>query len=98
MLTYESYKEILTTSLQGFISQIGGQFGLFLGLSVITIVQFCFSMTKIGIKKAKKTYDDVDPFFKHLLENFEKENSNKFSNGDAIKEKPKELNLSDISV
>lgn len=84
--------------MQGFISQIGGQFGLFLGLSVITIVQFVFSMSKLGVKKAQKTYDDVDPFFKNLLANYEKENSEKFSNGDVIKETPKELNSSELFV
>ncbi|CAI2357587.1 unnamed protein product [Caenorhabditis sp. 36 PRJEB53466] len=38
-LQYEYVKEVYTTSIPGFMSQIGGQFGFFLGLSIITIVQ-----------------------------------------------------------
>uniref|UniRef100_A0A0K0EKH0 Acid-sensing ion channel 1 n=1 Tax=Strongyloides stercoralis TaxID=6248 RepID=A0A0K0EKH0_STRER len=38
-LQYESVREIYTTSIPGFMSQIGGQFGFFLGLSIITMFQ-----------------------------------------------------------
>ncbi|CAD6191015.1 unnamed protein product [Caenorhabditis auriculariae] len=36
---YEYVKEVYTTSVPGFMSQIGGQFGFFLGLSIITLLQ-----------------------------------------------------------
>ncbi|KAI6201972.1 Na+ channel, amiloride-sensitive family-containing protein [Aphelenchoides besseyi] len=38
-LQYEHVKEVATTSVPGFMSQIGGQFGFFLGLSIITVIQ-----------------------------------------------------------
>ncbi|CAD5222235.1 unnamed protein product [Bursaphelenchus xylophilus] len=38
-LQYEHVKEVYTTSVPGFMSQIGGQFGFFLGLSIITMIQ-----------------------------------------------------------
>ncbi|CAJ0560016.1 unnamed protein product, partial [Mesorhabditis spiculigera] len=38
-LQYEYVKESYTTSVPGFMSQIGGQFGFFLGLSIITFLQ-----------------------------------------------------------
>ncbi|KAH7697783.1 Protein DEL-8, partial [Aphelenchoides avenae] len=38
-LQYEHVKEVFTTSVPGFMSQIGGQFGFFLGLSIITMIQ-----------------------------------------------------------
>ncbi|CAB3410408.1 unnamed protein product [Caenorhabditis bovis] len=38
-LQYEYVKEVYTTSVPGFMSQIGGQFGFFLGLSIITLIQ-----------------------------------------------------------
>ncbi|CAI4229387.1 unnamed protein product [Auanema sp. JU1783] len=38
-LQYEYVKEVYTTSVPGFMSQIGGQFGFFLGLSIITLMQ-----------------------------------------------------------
>uniref|UniRef100_A0A0N5D3W6 Amiloride-sensitive sodium channel n=1 Tax=Thelazia callipaeda TaxID=103827 RepID=A0A0N5D3W6_THECL len=48
-LQYEHVKEVRTTSFSGFMSKIGGQFGFFLGLSIITFIQiilygvhFCF--------------------------------------------------------
>ncbi|KAK0399199.1 hypothetical protein QR680_002935 [Steinernema hermaphroditum] len=39
-LQYELIEEVLTTTLPGFVSQIGGQFGLFLGISLMSLVQF----------------------------------------------------------
>lgn len=38
-LQYEYVKEVKTNSIPSFMSQIGGQFGLFLGLSIITMIQ-----------------------------------------------------------
>ncbi|KAK6765458.1 hypothetical protein RB195_025395 [Necator americanus] len=38
-LQYEYVREVYTTSVPGFMSQIGGQFGFFLGLSIITLLQ-----------------------------------------------------------
>uniref|UniRef100_A0A915C6N9 Hcy-binding domain-containing protein n=1 Tax=Parascaris univalens TaxID=6257 RepID=A0A915C6N9_PARUN len=38
-LQYEYIKEVYTTSVPGFMSQIGGQFGFFLGLSILTFIQ-----------------------------------------------------------
>nr|CAD2209246.1 unnamed protein product [Meloidogyne enterolobii] len=39
-LQEEVYEEKLTTTLPGFISQIGGQFSFFLGMSLISLLQF----------------------------------------------------------
>ncbi|CAI5455521.1 unnamed protein product [Caenorhabditis angaria] len=47
-LQYEYVKEVYTTSVPGFMSQIGGQFGFFLGLSIITFIQ----MTLYGLHSA----------------------------------------------
>ena len=41
-LEYEQYNEVRPTSLAGFISELGGQSGLFLGISIITFVQVPF--------------------------------------------------------
>jgi len=38
-LQVDHYEEKLTITLPGFIAQIGGQLGLFLGISVITMLQ-----------------------------------------------------------
>lgn len=38
-LQVDHYEEQLTITLPGFIAQIGGQLGLFLGISVITMLQ-----------------------------------------------------------
>ncbi|VDP09092.1 unnamed protein product [Heligmosomoides polygyrus] len=59
-LQYEYVKEVYTTSVPGFMSQIGGQFGFFLGLSIITLLQMIlygihFVLTTIA-EKAKKVY------------------------------------------
>jgi hypothetical protein len=39
-LHYRYIQEVPTTTFAGFVSQIGGQFSLFLGISIITCVQF----------------------------------------------------------
>jgi hypothetical protein len=38
-LQFEHVKEVKTSSIPSFMSQIGGQFGFFLGLSIITMIQ-----------------------------------------------------------
>ncbi|CAI5448200.1 unnamed protein product [Caenorhabditis angaria] len=43
-LEYEQYREIRTTSTPGFISELGGQTGLFVGCSVMTLVQLINSI------------------------------------------------------
>uniref|UniRef100_A0A9J2PYA3 Uncharacterized protein n=1 Tax=Ascaris lumbricoides TaxID=6252 RepID=A0A9J2PYA3_ASCLU len=54
-LQYEHIKEVYTISVPGFMSQIGGQFGFFLGLSIITFIQitlyilhYCASVYPVG--------------------------------------------------
>ncbi|KAI1708076.1 amiloride-sensitive sodium channel domain-containing protein [Ditylenchus destructor] len=46
-LEIERYEEVLTTSLPGFVSQLGGQSGLFIGVSACTIIQILLALTKI---------------------------------------------------
>ncbi|EPB79824.1 Amiloride-sensitive sodium channel [Ancylostoma ceylanicum] len=47
-LSYEEYVEIEMLSLPSFISQIGGQLGLFLGTSIISLIHLtCYLLTKI---------------------------------------------------
>uniref|UniRef100_A0A1I7S9N6 Sodium channel protein Nach n=1 Tax=Bursaphelenchus xylophilus TaxID=6326 RepID=A0A1I7S9N6_BURXY len=56
-LKYELYEEIRTTTLPGFVSQIGGQSGLFLGFSVMTLVQFfllAFRLARYAVTVLKK--------------------------------------------
>uniref|UniRef100_A0AC35TZD6 Acid-sensing ion channel 5 n=1 Tax=Rhabditophanes sp. KR3021 TaxID=114890 RepID=A0AC35TZD6_9BILA len=45
-LQYENVKEVYTTSIPSFMSQIGGQFGFFLGLSIITMIQITLHSLK----------------------------------------------------
>ncbi|RCN30282.1 hypothetical protein ANCCAN_23943 [Ancylostoma caninum] len=48
-LSYEEYVEIEMLSLPGFISEIGGQFGLFLGTSIISVIHvICYLFTKLA--------------------------------------------------
>ncbi|VDO27855.1 unnamed protein product [Haemonchus placei] len=59
-LQYEYVREVYTTSVPGFMSQIGGQFGFFLGLSIITLLQMIlyglhFIVTTVA-DKAKRVY------------------------------------------
>uniref|UniRef100_A0A0K0EV66 DEgenerin Like (inferred by orthology to a D. melanogaster protein) n=1 Tax=Strongyloides venezuelensis TaxID=75913 RepID=A0A0K0EV66_STRVS len=49
-LQYERVREIYTTSIPGFMSQIGGQFGFFLGLSIITMFQIIIFILENIIK------------------------------------------------
>uniref|UniRef100_A0A0N5B7H0 Acid-sensing ion channel 5 n=1 Tax=Strongyloides papillosus TaxID=174720 RepID=A0A0N5B7H0_STREA len=53
ILQTELYKEVITTTVPGFISQMGGHSGLFLGFTIITALQFAV----IIIKTVKKKYD-----------------------------------------
>lgn len=43
-LQSEEYREVVTTSLPGFISEIGGQYGLWLGITSTGIIQLAFSI------------------------------------------------------
>ncbi|CAB3409066.1 unnamed protein product [Caenorhabditis bovis] len=52
-LEYEQYKEVQKTSTPGFISELGGQTGLFVGCSVMTIVQFFNSLCVFLYKKIR---------------------------------------------
>ncbi|RCN32370.1 hypothetical protein ANCCAN_21825 [Ancylostoma caninum] len=59
-LQYEYVREVYTTSVPGFMSQIGGQFGFFLGLSIITLLQMIlygvhFLLSAVA-DKAKQVY------------------------------------------
>ncbi|CAD5209576.1 unnamed protein product [Bursaphelenchus okinawaensis] len=52
-LEYEQYEEVLTTTLPGFVSQIGGQLNLFLGVTILSVIQFGLSSTIFIFKKWK---------------------------------------------
>lgn len=45
LFQYEIYKEIDMVTLPAFISEMGGQFGLFAGVSIVTIVNFLLKFT-----------------------------------------------------
>uniref|UniRef100_A0A1I7ZU49 Uncharacterized protein n=1 Tax=Steinernema glaseri TaxID=37863 RepID=A0A1I7ZU49_9BILA len=53
-LQYEDMREVLTTTVPGFMSQIGGQFGFFLGLSIITLFQIILYGVQTVCKEIKK--------------------------------------------
>ncbi|CEF71453.1 Na+ channel, amiloride-sensitive family-containing protein [Strongyloides ratti] len=55
LLQTELYKEIITTTVPGFISQIGGHSGLFLGFTIITILQFLI----VILKTIKNMYEKL---------------------------------------
>ncbi|KAI6171672.1 hypothetical protein M3Y98_00888300 [Aphelenchoides besseyi] len=46
-LEYEYYEERVTTSAPGFISEIGGQFGLFAGVTIITVIQLLLNLVML---------------------------------------------------
>ncbi|VDM63251.1 unnamed protein product [Angiostrongylus costaricensis] len=46
-LQYEHYSEIRLTTAAGFISELGGQSGLFVGCSVMSVIQFILSILSI---------------------------------------------------
>uniref|UniRef100_A0A7E4VNB5 AcidPPc domain-containing protein n=1 Tax=Panagrellus redivivus TaxID=6233 RepID=A0A7E4VNB5_PANRE len=62
-LQYESYQEVLQTSPPSFISKIGGQFGLFCGISVITIVQVLLSIAQEVFSRIKAVVTDEPPVY-----------------------------------
>ncbi|KAK0396287.1 hypothetical protein QR680_001657 [Steinernema hermaphroditum] len=53
-LQYEDMREVLTTTVPGFMSQIGGQFGFFLGLSIITLFQIILYAIHTAYRKFTK--------------------------------------------
>ncbi|CAJ0938435.1 unnamed protein product, partial [Mesorhabditis belari] len=56
-LQYEYVKESYTTSVPGFMSQIGGQFGFFLGLSIITFLQMTIYFIRwVAVNIAKRMH------------------------------------------
>ncbi|EGT57946.1 CBN-TAG-263 protein [Caenorhabditis brenneri] len=61
---YEYVKEVYTTSIPGFMSQIGGQFGFFLGLSIITLIQMVLYGFHSAFMFAKKHIQKKFPFCK----------------------------------
>uniref|UniRef100_A0A1I7TZX7 Uncharacterized protein n=1 Tax=Caenorhabditis tropicalis TaxID=1561998 RepID=A0A1I7TZX7_9PELO len=63
-LQYEYVKEVYTTSIPGFMSQIGGQFGFFLGLSIITLIQMVLYGFHSAFMFAKKHIQRKFPFCK----------------------------------
>lgn len=58
VLQYELYKETLRTSLPGFVSQVGGQGGLFLGASITTFVQLAVSFVQFLSRRCRRTMQD----------------------------------------
>uniref|UniRef100_A0A7E4VKZ7 Sodium channel protein Nach n=1 Tax=Panagrellus redivivus TaxID=6233 RepID=A0A7E4VKZ7_PANRE len=50
-LQYENVREIYATSVPSFMSQIGGQFGFFLGLSIITMLQIIITIIRVTTLK-----------------------------------------------
>ncbi|VDD92311.1 unnamed protein product [Enterobius vermicularis] len=53
-LQFEEYKEVVRTTLPGFVSQIGGQGGLFLGASVVTFVQLFISFANYFYERTRR--------------------------------------------
>ncbi|KAI6226258.1 hypothetical protein M3Y99_01309400 [Aphelenchoides fujianensis] len=55
-LEYEYYEEIVTTSVPGFISEIGGQFGLFAGVTIITVIQLLLNLAMLVGEQLKRVW------------------------------------------
>ncbi|KAK6057681.1 hypothetical protein COOONC_04761 [Cooperia oncophora] len=55
-LQYESYSEIRLTTAAGFVSELGGQSGLFVGCSVMSFVQLVLSFLSLFVICARKVY------------------------------------------
>ncbi|TMS35955.1 hypothetical protein L596_003237 [Steinernema carpocapsae] len=69
-LQYEDMREVFTTSVPGFMSQIGGQFGFFLGLSIITLLQivlYAIHMICTQVKQALKKATEVARNSSHIV-------------------------------
>ncbi|CAD5213658.1 unnamed protein product [Bursaphelenchus xylophilus] len=56
-LEYEAYEEVVTTTLPGFVSQIGGQLSLFLGITLLSAIQFLLSFSMFVFKKFRGVKD-----------------------------------------
>ncbi|CAD5209865.1 unnamed protein product [Bursaphelenchus okinawaensis] len=52
-LEYENFKEVRIVTLPGFVSQIGGQLGLFLGVTVMSITQILLNLYLFITEKVK---------------------------------------------
>ncbi len=50
-LEYEFFEEIQTVTFAGYVSQIGGQLSLFLGGSLVSIVQICVVVVLCASRK-----------------------------------------------
>ena len=50
----EHIEEVPTVTMSGFVSQIGGQLGLFVGVSAITIFQVFFYFLACSLKQCRK--------------------------------------------
>lgn len=55
-LEYEQYTEVRQTSLAGFISELGGQSGLFVGCSIITFIQLGQSIVFFLVRVISNSY------------------------------------------
>ncbi|KAI6197828.1 hypothetical protein M3Y94_01271000 [Aphelenchoides besseyi] len=53
----EVYREIPTTTLQGFISELGGQSGLFLGFSIISLLNVFVSLSNYIYKRINERWN-----------------------------------------
>ncbi|KAH7680236.1 hypothetical protein AAVH_41391, partial [Aphelenchoides avenae] len=51
---YENYEEVLLTTAPGFISELGGQSSLFVGVSLLTVVQVVVAVALWSTKRVKK--------------------------------------------
>uniref|UniRef100_A0A914KKA7 Uncharacterized protein n=1 Tax=Meloidogyne incognita TaxID=6306 RepID=A0A914KKA7_MELIC len=62
------YEHVYTISVPGFMSQIGGQFGFFLGLSIITMIQIAIyalsAFFTLCVKIPRKLLQQVNVFLK----------------------------------
>lgn len=50
-IQYTQYEELLTTTISGFVSELGDQSNLFIGLSVETVVQLLVSVVLFFYRK-----------------------------------------------
>ncbi|CAD6197599.1 unnamed protein product [Caenorhabditis auriculariae] len=57
-LEFEQYEEVQKTTLAGFISELGGQSGLFVGCSIMTFVQLISSICLALWRLCRRYYDD----------------------------------------
>ncbi|KAK6057682.1 hypothetical protein COOONC_04762 [Cooperia oncophora] len=55
-LQYEYYAEIRLTTVPRFISELGGQSGLFVGCSIMTFVQLLLGISMFIYKQLKTAY------------------------------------------